>query len=135
MKLFIDVIRSFSILYVALFLGSFVGDFIPVNIPSSIWGLLLLFIGLVLKLIKVEWIKFGANLLIRYMAILFIPISVGIIKYYSLLINNATALLIPNIISTLLSLVFAGYLSHYLFSRKSFSQIRKKLIKKRTLGK
>ena len=76
--------RSFAILYLILFLGNYIAVLLPVGVPGSIWGLLLLFFGLITKLIKYQWIFLGASLLIRYMALLFIPVSVGIIKYSDL---------------------------------------------------
>lgn len=114
-----------------LFLGEQIAHFIPLGISGSIWGLLLLFVCLMLQLIKVDWIMLGAKLLIRYMAILFVPISVGVIQYSDLLMNQAKILLIPNIISTLLTLIFMGLLADYLFSQGSFAGLRRKVLKKR----
>ena len=74
---------------------------------------------------------FGAELLIRYMAVLFVPVSVGIIKYSDLLVSQANALLIPNIVSTCVTLVLIGFLGDYLFSLNSFARLRRKVLKKR----
>ena len=69
--------RSLLILYIMLYLGNLIAHFVPVGVPGSIWGLLVLFIGLTTQTIRLEWIYFGASLLIRFMAILFVPVSVG----------------------------------------------------------
>ena len=122
--------RSFAILYLILFLGNYIAVLLPVGVPGSIWGLLLLFFGLITKLIKYQWIFLGASLLIRYMALLFIPVSVGIIKYSDLLLAQANVLLIPNIISTCVTLVIIALLGNYLFSLNSFTHLRKKVLKK-----
>ena len=124
-------LRSFAILYVMLYIGEWLAKLIPVGIPASIFGLLLLFFGLTTNLIKLDWIYSGASLLNRYMAILFAPISVGIIEYADLLASQAQALVIPNIISTLTLLVFGGLLADYLFSLRSFARLRRKVQKKR----
>ncbi|MCI7480004.1 CidA/LrgA family protein [[Pasteurella] aerogenes] len=126
--------RSFAILYLILFLGNYIAVLLPVGVPGSIWGLLLLFFGLITKLIKYQWIFLGASLLIRYMALLFIPVSVGIIKYSDLLLAQANVLLIPNIISTCVTLVIIALLGNYLFSLNSFTHLRKKVLKKRAEG-
>lgn len=125
---------SFAILYLILFLGNYIAVLLPVGVPGSIWGLLLLFFGLITKLIKYQWIFLGASLLIRYMALLFIPVSVGIIKYSDLLLAQANVLLIPNIISTCVTLVIIALLGNYLFSLNSFTHLRKKVLKKRAGG-
>ncbi|CAM3766040.1 CidA/LrgA family protein [Avibacterium volantium] len=126
-----QLLRSFAILFLMLFLGEQIARFIPIGIPGSIWGLLLLFTCLMLQVIKVHWIFAGASLLMRYMAVLFVPVSVGIIQYSDLLLNQAKVLLIPNVVATILTLVLSGILADYLFSQQSFAGLRKKVLKKR----
>ena len=127
------LLRSFAILYLMLFAGEWLAELLPVGVPGSIFGLLLLFFGLTTQAIKVEWIMFGAGLLIRYMAVLFVPVSVGIIKYYDLLVAQWKILLIPNILSTFLTLFVIAFIGNYLFYKQSFSHKRKKVLEKRNL--
>ncbi|OOF41976.1 hypothetical protein BKK50_07730 [Rodentibacter rarus] len=130
-KLFL-LVRSLLLLYIMLYLGNQIAHFIPVGVPGSIWGLLLLFVGLTTKIIRLEWIYLGASLLIRYMAVLFVPVSVGIIKYSDLLWEQMNILLIPNVVSTCTTLVFIGIVANLMFERQSFRHKRKKVLAKRT---
>ncbi len=130
-----ELVRSWLILWGFLMLGEWLSDLTQFGIPASIYGLLLLFLGLTTQIIKLNWIYFGANLLIRYMAILFIPVSVGIIQYGDLLSTQGKALLIPNILSTCLCMVCLGFFADYILSLNSFARLRKKLTKKRTNSK
>lgn len=123
--------RSLLILYVMLYLGNLIAHFIPVGVPGSIWGLLLLFMGLTTQAIRLEWIYLGASLLIRFMAVLFVPVSVGIIKYSDLLWEQMNILLIPNVVSTCVTLVFIGIVANMMFDRQTFSHKRKKVLAKR----
>ncbi len=123
--------RALLILYIMLYFGNLISHFIPVGVPGSIWGLLLLFVGLTTQFIRLEWIYLGANLLIRFMAVLFVPVSVGIIKYADLLWEQMNILLIPNIVSTCITLVFIGIVGNIMFDRQSFGHKRKKLLAKR----
>lgn len=123
--------RSLLILYLMFNLGKLIAYLVPVGVPGSIWGLLLLFIGLTTRIIQLEWVYFGANLLIRYMAVLFVPVSVGIIKYSDLLWEQMNILLIPNIVSTCVTLVFIGVVANMMFDRQSFSHKRKKVLARR----
>lgn len=125
------LLRSLLILYIMLYLGNQLAHFVPAGVPGSIWGLLLLFMGLTTKLIPLEWVYLGASLLIRYMAILFVPVSVGIIKYSDLLWEKMTILIIPNMISTCLTLVFIGIVGNRLFECQSFRHKRQKVLAKR----
>ena len=123
--------RSLLILYIMLYLGNLIAHFVPVGVPGSIWGLLVLFIGLTTQTIRLEWIYFGASLLIRFMAILFVPVSVGIIKYSDLLREQVNILLVPNIVSTCVTLLVIGFFGHYLYQAQSFTHKRKKVMKRR----
>lgn len=127
----IQLVRSIVILYIILLLGNLISHYIPVGIPGSIWGLLLLFLGLTTRIIRLEWIYLGSSLLIRYMAVLFVPVSVGIIKYYDLLVSQWKILLIPNILSTFLTLFIIAFWGNYLFYKQSFSHKRQKVLEKR----
>ncbi|MCK3657553.1 hypothetical protein A4G18_02175 [Pasteurellaceae bacterium Pebbles2] len=127
----IDLTRALLILYAFYYAGELLAHLVPFGIPGSIFGLLLLFLGLTTQIIRVKWIFYGTNLFIRYMGVLFIPASVGIIKYSDLLLSQAKALLIPNLISSLLTLVIFGVLADYLFMRRSFARLRTKVLKRR----
>ena len=125
------LVRSLVILYIMLYLGNLIVHYVPSGVPGSIWGLLLLFLGLTTRLIHLDWIYLGASLLIRFMAVLFVPVSVGIIKYSDLLIEQVNILLIPNVVSTCVTLVIMGLLGNHLFHLQSFTHKRKKVIKRR----
>ncbi len=127
----INLLRSIAILYAILYLGIFIQHLIPIGVPGSIWGLLILFFCLTTQIIKVEWIAFGSSLLIRYMALLFVPVSVGVIKYADLLLANAKQLVIPNLVSTMLTMLIIGFLGDYLYERHSIHKLRRKIEKKR----
>ena len=121
--------RSLVILYIMLYLGNLIAHYVPVGVPGSIWGLLLLFLGLTTRLI--HWIYLGASFLIRFMAVLFVPVSVGIIKYSDLLREQVNILLLPNIVSTCITLVVIGFFANHLYQLQSFTHKRKKVIKRR----
>ena len=58
----VQLVRSLVILYIMLLLGNLISQYVPVGIPGSIWGLLILFIGLTTRIIRLEWIYFGSSL-------------------------------------------------------------------------
>ncbi|MBV7387707.1 CidA/LrgA family protein [Pasteurellaceae bacterium TAE3-ERU1] len=125
------LLRALVILYLVLYIGIFIEHLIPIGVPGSIWGLLILFFCLTTQVVKVQWISLGASLLVRYMALLFVPVSVGIIKYSDVLLNNAKQLLIPNVVSTVLTMVVIGLMGDYLYNRHSIKSLRRKASKRR----
>jgi len=130
LKNLIDIARAWGILFLMLYLGKLIAHLVPIGVPASIWGLLLLFACLMIGFVKLSWINLGGGLLIRYMALFFIPVSVGIIQYTDLLVKQSTILLIPNVVSTAITLIVVGLLSDYLFFHRSFSHLRKKALKR-----
>lgn len=88
MTLVFHFLRAFAILFLCLYAGIYLAQLLHLTIPGSILGMLLLFTLLASNLLPAHWVKPGANLFIRYMVLLFVPLSVGLMDHFSLLLNN-----------------------------------------------
>lgn len=106
-------LRAIALIYLCLFIGNAVAALLPIAIPGSIIGMLLLFALLSTQIMPAKWVKPGCHLLIRYMVLLFVPIGVGVMKYYDQIIEHLGPLVISCVVSTLMVLVVVGYTSHY----------------------
>ncbi|THA11856.1 hypothetical protein D3M76_10725, partial [Rodentibacter pneumotropicus] len=62
-------------------------------------------------------------------------VSVGIIKYSDLLWEQMNILIIPNAVSTCVTLVFIGIVANMMFEHQSFRHKRKKVLAKRATEK
>jgi holin-like protein len=80
--------RGLALLTLCLWSGDIISKILPIMIPGSIIGLLILFFLLASQLIPTCWIKNSCNLFMRYMTLLFIPAAMGIMDNYSLLLQN-----------------------------------------------
>ena len=60
-------------------------------------GIVIALLGLTTRVIHFKLIYLGASLLICFMAVLFVPVSVGIIKYSDLLIEQINILFVPTL--------------------------------------
>ncbi|WP_312183164.1 CidA/LrgA family protein [Pantoea sp. CTOTU46764] len=101
-------VRAFAIIYAALYAGMGISALLPITIPGSIIGMLLLFLLLALQIMPVEWVKPGCHLLIRYMALLFVPISVGVMSYTDILTAQFGPIVVSCIVSTFMVLLIVG---------------------------
>ncbi|SMB29315.1 conserved hypothetical protein; putative inner membrane protein [Serratia proteamaculans] len=106
-------LRAIVLIYLCLFVGNAIAALLPIAIPGSIIGMLLLFALLSTQIMPAEWVKPGCHLLIRYMVLLFVPIGVGVMKYYDQILDHLGPLVVSCIVSTLMVLVVVGYTSHY----------------------
>ncbi|MEH6453890.1 MAG: CidA/LrgA family protein, partial [Psychromonas sp.] len=71
LHLIMNFLRGFLIILVFLAIGKFLSSYLPFVFPGSIIGLLLLFISLSIGLIKIHWLLLPGNFILKHMAILF----------------------------------------------------------------
>lgn len=103
-------LRGFLIILFFLAIGKVLSAQLPIVFPGSIIGLILLFLGLTTRLIKIEWVLVTANFIIKYMVILFIPLAVGLINYFDLLLDNWIVILFSIFFSSFLIMLSVGHL-------------------------
>ncbi|MFQ1013185.1 hypothetical protein B6D19_07025 [Gilliamella apicola] len=115
--------RGLIILTLCLWVGNIISKIIPIMIPGSIIGLLLLFFLLAFQLIPTCWIKNSCNLFMRYMTVLFIPAAMGIMDNYSLLLENWIPIIFSTVGGSLIVLIFTAFLTEN-FPKKISSQKR-----------
>jgi holin-like protein len=71
-----------------------------------------------LGLVKVEWVKPGATLFIRYMILLFVPISVGLMQHFDMLLANALPIIASAVGGSLIVLISLAWFLDYLLKEK-----------------
>ena len=78
---------QFLIIIAFSFMGELLHYCLPLPIPASIYGIVLLFMALELKWIKVKDIRETSSFLIAVMPVMFIPAAVGLIDSWSAISN------------------------------------------------
>ncbi|MBU3823845.1 MAG: CidA/LrgA family protein [Candidatus Oceanisphaera merdipullorum] len=104
------IVRGFSLLLACLVLGKALAGLLPFAFPGSIIGLLLLFGLLISQLLPLNWIHQSAHLLLRHMALLFIPVAVGLLGYVDVLSEGIGFILSAALSGLVLILVVVGRL-------------------------
>ncbi len=112
-------LRAFIIIYACLYAGDGIAALLPLAIPGSIIGMLLLFALLASQIMPVTWVRPGCRMLIRYMTLLFVPISVGIMDYTDILRAQFGPIVVSCVVSTLLVLLIVGFGSQRLQGERS----------------
>ncbi|PJN90429.1 CidA/LrgA family protein [Bacillus sp. mrc49] len=67
-----------TVLLVICKLGYYLADLCHLPIPGNVIGMILLFILLQTKVLKVEWIELASGFLVKHLAFFFIPISISL---------------------------------------------------------
>ena len=83
------------------FIGEILKYFLPLPIPASIYGMMILFIGLHTGIIPLEAVKDVGKFLIEIMPVMFIPAGVGLMSSWV----NLKPVLLPVSIITVVSIV------------------------------
>lgn len=91
---------------------------IHLHIPGSILGIILMFFLLQLKLIRLEWVELGANLLLAELLLFFIPSAAGIIQYTNLLYDSGIRILLVVILSMVIVMSCTGLFAQSLAKRR-----------------
>lgn len=114
----IRIIAQIFILWIFYFIGQVIVNWTGLFIPSSIIGLLLLWICLMSGIIKVEYIKGGASFMILYLTLFYIPATVGLIEYPELLRLEGILLMVAIFISSAVTLVITGKASQFIENKE-----------------
>ena len=106
------------VLGTAIIVGIFLlGDLlhrIGVPIPGGVLGLLLFYVGLQLRIIKLDWVERAAGLLLRHMILLFLPLTVGLMDMGGVLSRQFGAICLSLVVSFLAVLLVTGLLGQRL---------------------
>ncbi|MEH7384154.1 CidA/LrgA family holin-like protein [Bacillus sp. JJ1521] len=111
-----------AILYLIYWLGTLIKGLLHTSIPGSIIGMILLFILLQTKVIKEKWLGDGAQFLLTYLALLFVPATVGIMDYLSFFNGKGIITVAIVLLSTFLVMLISSVVGEKMATRKKQSK-------------
>lgn len=99
-----------QLLYILSFslLGEVLSKVFTLPIPGSVIGMLLLFLALQFKLLKVKDVETVGGFLLGNLSILFLPAGVGIMVYFPVIKDTWWLLLIISLLTTAFTIGFVG---------------------------
>ena len=98
-------------------LGEALHRLLPLPIPAAVYGLVLLFVALCLKLVKVEQINKVSDFLLTILPILFVSPAVNLLESWGIVAPHVIPIALLVVSSTVLVFAVAGIVSQ-LFCRK-----------------
>lgn len=118
---------QFLIIAAFAFVGELLHWFIPLPIPASIYGIVLLFIALELKWVKVSDIREVSSFLIAVMPIMFIPAAAGLMESWGAVKSSVWEYTLITIVSTFVVMGVSGAVTQFVIWRgKKNEQIKKR---------
>jgi holin-like protein len=104
------MIESFAVLLVCQLIGEILVTAAHLPVPGPVVGMLLLFIGLLVRGTVPEVLARTAGALLQHLSLLFVPAGVGVMLHLELLADQWAAVGLALLVSTALTLLVAGAL-------------------------
>lgn len=112
------LLKELAIYFGITFISEVIAKLLPINIPPSIIGIVILFTLLELKVLKTEDVEMTGDYLIKIMPILFVPAGVGLIKYLDVLKIVAVPMVFVITLSTAIVMTAVGVVTQKLVEKK-----------------
>ena len=103
--------RQFAIILVVSMIGEILNRIVPLPIPASIYGLILMFAALRAGIIKLNAVKETGYFLIEIMPVMFIPAAVGLLETWGLLRQVWLPFCVITLLSTITVMAVAGHVT------------------------
>lgn len=110
-------IKQFAMIALMTFLGECLNLLLPLPVPASIYGMLLLFISLQTGIVKLSQVEETADLLLAVMPIFFISPTVSLMSSIGLIKGSLLGVLLTSVISTAAVMVVTGVVAQAVIRR------------------
>lgn len=105
--------KEFGIILTITFLGEVLKYLIPLPIPASIYGLLLMLLALRTGLIPLDSVRNAGKFMIEIMPMMFIPAAVGLLVSWGTLKPICIPVIIITVISTIAVMGVTGIVTQF----------------------
>lgn len=115
-------LRQFCIILVLSFMGEVLKSVLPLPIPASVWGLLLMLAALKSKILKVSQVGDAASFMIEIMPVMFIPAGVGLLTAWGVLKPVFLPVIVITVLSTVIVMGVTGTVTQAVIRREKRRQ-------------
>ena len=112
-------LRQFMIILLVSFVGELLKYVIPLPVPASIYGLVILFILLESGILKMDAVKETSVFLIEIMPLMFIPAGVGLMESWGDLNSMLVEVVVIILVSTVLVMGVSGKVTELVLKRSA----------------
>lgn len=105
--------KQFCLIMFISFLGEVLHHYLPLPIPSSIYGLVILFVGLMTGVVKLSHVEETGRFLIEVMPLMFIPAAVGLLESWGILAPIWIPIIGITLITTVIVMIVSGKITQF----------------------
>lgn len=115
-------VYRFSVILAVSLLGELLNALLPLPIPASVYGLVLMLAGLAAGLFPVEEMYSTGRFLIDIMPVMFIPYAVGLMNNWDVLRDMLLPVTVIMLISTFVVMGVSGRVTQALLNRNGANE-------------
>ena len=110
--------KQIALIILFSFLGEVCRALIPLPIPASIYGMVLMFAALALKIVKLEQVKDAGGFMTSILPVLFVAPLVSLMDCWPLLRENLLPLTVIAAVTTVTTFGAAGFVTKWMMGGK-----------------
>ena len=110
-------VKEFGIILAFSFAGEILHAVLPLPVPASIYGIVLLFTALQTGRLKLEAVEGTGKFLVGIMPLMFIPAATGLMTSWGIIRAKLFAYLAIAVITTVLVMVVSGRVTQFFLRR------------------
>ena len=111
-------LKQFCIILFVSFLGELLHAMIPLPVPASVYGLILMLAALCTGILKLNQIKETAGFLVEIMPVMFIPAAVGLLDSRTSLMPIWFPVILITILSTVVVMAVTGQVTQRMIQKE-----------------
>lgn len=111
-------LKQFAIILGVCLVGEGLKALLPLPIPASIYGLVLMLIALMCGLLKLEQVENAADFLIQIMSPMFIPAAVGLMDQFDRLRAILLPFVVINLVGLIITFAVTGRVTQFFLSKE-----------------
>ena len=112
-------LRQFAIILFISLLGELLRVLIPLPIPASVYGLVLMLLALITGVLKVHQVKEASSFLIEIMPVMFIPAGVGLLESWPALKPVWIPVVLITMLTTVIVMVVTGRVAQRIIGKEN----------------
>ncbi len=113
----VKYLKQLTIIMTVSFVGEFLNQALPLPVPGSVYGLILMFLLLMTRIVRLEQVEDAGVFLVKLMPVLFIGPSVSLITVMGGLADRLVPILAVCIISTVIVMAVTGLTAQAVLKR------------------
>ena len=111
-------IKQFILILSISFAGELLKYLLPLPVPASIYGMVLMFLALLTGVIKLEHVRETGKFLIEIMPLMFIPAGVGLMSSWSTLKPLLLPVAVITVVTIITVMVASGHTAQFILKRE-----------------